>query len=121
MSPRRWSVGAVRVSTSPFFPRAASRRNDRCSATRVAGDLTRFIRAYFDTTTGPKTAPESYARIAAALERSPAEVLFVSDVAAELDAARTAGMKTALCVRPPGTDTAGGTHPSIREFDQLTP
>ena len=65
----------------------------------VAGDLTRFIRAYFDTTTGPKREPESYGRIAAALERSPPEVLFVSDIAAELDAARAAGMQTALCVR----------------------
>jgi len=68
-------------------------------ANTTAGDLTRFIRAYFDTTTGPKTAARSYARIASALERSPSEVLFLSDVGAELDAAQAAGMQTALCVR----------------------
>ena len=85
----------------------------------AAGDLTRFIRAYFDTTTGPKTAPDSYARIAAALERSPSEVLFLSDVGAELDAARTAGMRTALCVRTPGSAAPTGTHPVIHAFDQL--
>ena len=66
----------------------------------VAGDLTRFIRAYFDTTTGPKREPESYARIAAALERSPSEVLFVSDIVAELDAAHggdaNGGMRAGL-------------------------
>jgi enolase-phosphatase E1 len=85
----------------------------------AAGDLTRFIRAYFDTTTGPKTAPTSYARIAAALERSPSEVLFLSDITAELDAARTAGMQTALCVRTPGSVPSAGTHPVIQTFDQL--
>jgi enolase-phosphatase E1 len=88
-------------------------------ASTAAGDLTRFIRAYFDTTTGPKTAPDSYARIAAALERSPSEVLFLSDVGPELDAARTAGMRTALCVRPPGSAPSAGAHPVIHALDQL--
>jgi enolase-phosphatase E1 len=85
----------------------------------AAGDLTRFIRAYFDTTTGPKTAPESYACIAAALERSPPDILFVSDIGAELDAAQTAGMQTALCVRTPGSAPTAGAHPVIHTFDQL--
>jgi enolase-phosphatase E1 len=84
-----------------------------------AGNLTRFILAYFDTTTGPKTAPMSYARIAAALQRSPAEVLFLSDVGAELDAALTAGMRTALCVRTPGSAPSTSAHPVIHAFDQL--
>jgi enolase-phosphatase E1 len=85
----------------------------------TAGDLTRFIRAYFDTTTGPKTAPHSYTRIAAALERSPSEVLFLSDVGAELDAALTAGMQTALCVRTPGSAPSTGAHPVIHALDQV--
>jgi enolase-phosphatase E1 len=85
----------------------------------TAGDLTRLILAYFDTTTGPKTAPMSYARIAAALERDPAEVLFVSDVGAELDAALTAGMQTALCVRSPESTPTAGAHPVIHGFDEL--
>ena len=88
-------------------------------ASTAAGDLTRFIRAYFDTTTGPKTAPDSYTRIAAALERSPSEVLFLSDVGAELDAARTAGMRTALCVRAPGPAPSTGAHPVVHALDQL--
>jgi enolase-phosphatase E1 len=83
----------------------------------VAGDLTRFIRAYFDTTTGPKREPESYGRIAAALDRSPSEVLFVSDIAAELDAARTAGMRTALCVR--GSGEVRGVHPVIHGLGEI--
>jgi enolase-phosphatase E1 len=88
-------------------------------ANTAAGDLTRFIRAYFDTTTGSKTAPQSYARIAAALERSPSEVLFLSDIGAELDAALSAGMQTALCVRTQGSAPSAGAHPVIHAFDQV--
>jgi enolase-phosphatase E1 len=84
----------------------------------TAGDLTRFIRAYFDTTTGPKTAPQSYGHIAAALERAPSEVLFLSDIAAELDAALTAGMRTALVVRT-GSAPSTGAHPVIRTLDGI--
>ena len=83
------------------------------------GDLTRFIRAYFDTTTGPKTAVQSYTRIAAALDRSPADVLFVSDVESELDAARAAGMQTALCVRASASTPPLKGHPIIQTFDEV--
>jgi enolase-phosphatase E1 len=86
----------------------------------AAGDLTHFIRAYFDTTSGPKTAPQSYARIAVILERSPSEVLFLSDVGAELDAAERAGLQTVLCLRTPGSAPPAGPRPVIRTFDQLS-
>ncbi len=90
-------------------------------ANTTAGDLTRFIRAYFDTTTGSKTAAQSYARIAATLERSPSETLFLSDVSAELDAAQAAGMRTALCVRSSALTGTPGMHPVIHSFDQVFP
>jgi enolase-phosphatase E1 len=85
-----------------------------------AGDLTRFIRAYFDTTTGPKQEPESYSRIAASLGHSAADVLFVSDVGSELDAARLAGMETALCVRMPKSLPSAAAHPVIHSFEEIT-
>lgn len=87
----------------------------------TAGDLTPSIRAYFDTTSGPKTEPDSYRRIAGALERSPSEMLFVSDVVAELDAARQAGMGTALCVRSSEAPANTGAHPVVHTFDELLP
>jgi enolase-phosphatase E1 len=65
-----------------------------------AGDLRPLISAWFDTTTGGKKEAVSYARIASELRLEPREVLFVSDVAEELDAAKQAGMDVALCVRP---------------------
>lgn len=88
-------------------------------ANTTAGDLTPFIRGYFDTTTGPKTAAQSYQRIAAALERSPSEILFLSDVSAELDAARLAGMRTALCVRTGEVPGSPGEHSIVRTFDEV--
>jgi enolase-phosphatase E1 len=88
-------------------------------ANSTAGDLGPFIRAYFDTTTGPKTAATSYERIAAALQRPPAHVLFLSDVAAELDAARQAGLHTRLCLRPPAPVPPITAHPVIRTFDEV--
>ncbi len=86
-----------------------------------AGDLTRFLRAYFDTTTGPKADAESYRRIASALGLPAPQVLFLSDVAAELDAARQAGMHTALCVRPGRPEPEAPSHPVIRTFDSIFP
>jgi enolase-phosphatase E1 len=81
-----------------------------------AGDLTQAIRAFFDTTTGAKSDPESYRKIAAALGQAPAAVLFLSDVTAELDAARGAGMATRLCVRE-GNAPEAADHPVVRTFD----
>lgn len=82
------------------------------------GDLTPRIAGYFDTTTGAKGDGESYRRIASALAENPAAGLFVSDVVAELDAARAAGYATALAVRtPPCLDPRG--HRTIATFDEL--
>jgi enolase-phosphatase E1 len=83
-----------------------------------AGDLTPFIRGFFDTTTGPKAVEASYRSIAKALGLAPADVLFVSDTVAELDAARDAGMRTALCVRDAGPQSQPA-HPVVHSFDEI--
>jgi enolase-phosphatase E1 len=84
------------------------------------GDLTPRIRGHYDTTTGPKREASSYARIAADMEIEPRQILFVSDIGAELDAARQAGMATALAVRP-GNREAGGLfdHEPIASFAEI--
>ena len=86
----------------------------------IAGDLTDCLRGHYDTTTGPKQSPESYQRIAADCQRPAQEILFVSDVLAELHAAREVGMATALALRPgnrPVPDPEG--HPTIETFALL--
>lgn len=85
-----------------------------------AGDLTRYISAYFDTTTGAKREAESYTKIADALEFKPQEILFVSDVSAELDAAQKAGMQTRLAMRPNNPPLEQPTaHLILQSFDEL--
>src|SRR6266496_2792103 len=85
------------------------------------GDLTRFLHSYFDTTTGAKSAVQSYSRISAKLELTPAQVLFISDTERELDAASTAEMSTLLCLRPGNPQHSGDhTHSMIKSFDEIT-
>jgi enolase-phosphatase E1 len=83
----------------------------------TAGDLTPLIDHYFDTTVGPKRSPDSYAAIARTLDIPASELLFVSDVDAELVAAQTAGMPTRLCVR--GAIAPPASAPIVHSFDEL--
>lgn len=84
-----------------------------------AGNLTKFIDSYFDTTTGPKQAMESYRSIAVDFAMPAEEILFVSDVVTELDAAGAAGFATRLCVRPGNLPQPGERHRIISSFDQV--
>ncbi|MBI1209892.1 MAG: acireductone synthase [Alphaproteobacteria bacterium] len=59
----------------------------------IAGDLTGAIERYFDTTTGPKAAPESYTKIAKAIGLQPNQILFLTDAPAEAAAAKAAGLQ----------------------------
>ena len=88
----------------------------RCS---TAGDLTPHIQWYFDTQTGPKRDPVSYERIAGLAGEAPSAILFLSDVAAELDAARTAGMRTVLSQRPENPPQPPHDHAVAVTFDQI--
>ncbi len=83
------------------------------------GDLSRYFGHHFDTFTGPKQSPESYRRIAEAMHQVPAELLFVSDVVGELEAAKEGGMHAVLCVRPGNAPQAGEAFDTIRSFDEL--
>lgn len=65
-----------------------------------AGDLTPYLSGYFDTEVGPKKVAASYRKIAAIIGLPPPDILFISDVAAELQAAESAGMATLFSQRP---------------------
>lgn len=84
-----------------------------------AGDLTRYIDQYFDTSVGKKIDPQSYLAIAANLSFDPTQVLFVSDVVAELDAAKAAGMQTRLCIRPGNPRQPASQFESIASFADI--
>lgn len=83
------------------------------------GDLTHLFSGYFDTNVGGKRDSASYSAIADAIDLAPEAILFLSDIVAELDAARSAGMQTVQLVRDgdPAGDDAG--HPQVRDFSEI--
>ncbi|MGH9349647.1 MAG: acireductone synthase [Vicinamibacterales bacterium] len=83
------------------------------------GDLTPYLDAFFDTAMGAKTSPASYRRIASALRGPTARLLFVSDARGELDAARYAGCRTLLSVRPGNVDQPHDPADAIASFDDV--
>ena len=85
-----------------------------------AGDLTPLFSGYFDTTSGPKRAADSYRQIAGVIGLASAELLFLSDIEAELDAAAEAGWSTTLLVRQAGS-TAASAHRVVGDFSQIHP
>lgn len=89
----------------------------RCS---TAGDLTPHLQWYFDTHVGPKREAASYRRIAQETGTAPGDILFISDVAAELDAARVAGMTTALTQRPGNPPQPKHDHRVVSSFDEIS-
>lgn len=77
------------------------------------GDLTPLFSDYFDTRVGGKREVASYRAIVAGIRLPPAQVLFLSDIGEELDAAREAGMKTCQLVRDDKTKIAAA-HPQVK-------
>lgn len=81
------------------------------------GDLTPLFSDYFDTTVGQKRDPASYRAIAEKIGLPAAEILFLSDVREELDAARAAGMQTAQVLREGVTPAVG--HAQTKTFNDI--
>ncbi|MDY6828289.1 MAG: acireductone synthase [Pseudomonadota bacterium] len=81
------------------------------------GDLSGLFDGYFDTRVGPKREPESYTRICAQTGIEPDGLLFLSDVAAELNAAEAAGLETCLLQR--GAAQPCSERPAARDFNEI--
>ena len=114
---RRWHAAGLRLyvysSGSVEAQHVLFRHSDQ-------GDLTPLFSGYFDTTTGPKREPASYAAIARVIGEAPHDIVFLSDVDAELDAARTAGLHTIRLLRPADTPpNATTTHPHTTSFTAI--
>ena len=85
------------------------------------GSLLKFFHMHFDTTIGNKKEPSSYSQIVGQLGPSLQPSLFVSDVAAELDAAQHAGLYTVASIRPGNQELpANCPHTLIQSFDELS-
>ena len=113
---RRWRDAGVTVAIYSSGSELAQRL---LFGSTGEGDLTKLLSRFFDTAVGPKVSPDSYRRIAGDLGERPDEVLFVSDVTAELDAADAAGCQARLCVRPGNHQQPPHHHAVVHSFDEL--
>lgn len=84
-----------------------------------AGDLTPLFSGYFDTEVGGKREVDSYRRIAESIGIPPGQILFLSDIVQELDAAAAAGLQTTQLVRPP-YEVAVNPHDRVGNFNQIS-
>jgi len=85
-----------------------------------AGDLEPLFDGFFDTRMGAKREAASYTRIATVLDAMPAFILFLSDIAEELDAAAEAGLATCQLVRAEDGTKPSGRHPDASDFNGVT-
>ncbi|WP_247269674.1 MULTISPECIES: acireductone synthase [Pseudomonas] len=83
-----------------------------------AGDLTPLFSGYFDTTSGPKREAQSYTNIQQAIGVEPQDILFLSDIVEELDAAQSAGLQTCGLAREGGEL---GSHITVDSFTGIEP
>jgi len=82
-----------------------------------AGNLLHLFKGYFDTNIGHKREVASYRAIAESTGLPAEQILFLSDIVEELDAARDAGMQTIQLVRDDNSIT--GSHVIAHDFDQI--
>jgi enolase-phosphatase E1 len=114
----RWKTQERRIA---IFSSGSVLAQKLLFAHSTSGDLSSFLDAYFDTTTGPKRDAESYRKIAASMELEPRAILFVSDVGEELEAARAAGMNAAHSLRAGIPALQDERHLAIRDFGEIFP
>jgi enolase-phosphatase E1 len=82
------------------------------------GDLNPLFSGYFDTRVGAKVEADAYRHIAQAIGCPAGDILFLSDIEAELDAARAAGMQTRWLVREGALNTKAA-HRQVRDFTTI--
>ena len=83
------------------------------------GDLTPLFSGYFDTHIGGKKEPQSYRNIANSIGIDAEQLLFLSDIKEELDAAKIAGYQTVWLVRE-GALEAKTEYLPVSIFDQIS-
>jgi len=115
---KRWHAAGLRLYVYSSGSVEAQRVLFRNSS---AGDLSALFSGNFDTTSGTKRERASYERIAREIGLPANDIVFVSDVDAELDAARDAGMQTVRMLRPADTPPgATTTHRPATTFDDIS-
>ena len=113
---RRWVRGGLRLHV---YSSGSVPAQKLLFGHTIEGDLTGLFQGFFDTRVGGKREPESYDRICIGINVPTAEVLFLSDIEAELDAAATAGLRTCQLVRPQDGTVASERHQVAVDFPEV--
>jgi enolase-phosphatase E1 len=113
---RRWSNAGLRLYV---YSSGSVEAQKLIFGHSTHGDLARLFSGFFDTRVGGKREPESYARLAIGMNLPPVEVLFLSDIEAELDAAAAAGMRTCQLVRAADGTVASDRHMQASDFRRV--
>jgi len=109
---RRWKEQGIRLA---IYSSGSVHAQKLLFGHTAFGDLNPLFEAYFDTRIGGKRDTASYKAIAMELGVEPRDVLFLSDLRAELDAAAEAGMKTTALDRAASGENFGP-HPVVADF-----
>ena len=113
---RRWHAAGVRLHVYSSGSEAAQRLIFGYSD---AGDLAGLFDGFFDTRIGAKREAASYAAITHTIGVPAADIVFLSDIGPELDAAATAGLQTCQLVRAADGTQAWPGHRQAQDFSAL--
>ena len=93
----RWTAMGMKLA---IFSSGSIAAQKQLFGFSTEGDLTPYFSAYFDTTTGMKRDEQTYQLIVQQVNAPADNVLFLSDIHQELEAAHAAGLRTLQLVRP---------------------
>jgi len=108
---QRWRAAGLRLAIYSSGSELAQRR---LFESTPDGDLTPLFDGFFDTGVGGKKESASYLRIVERLRVSVERTMFISDVTAELDAAKSAGLQVILSLRD-----GNAVQPSADEYERV--
>jgi enolase-phosphatase E1 len=82
------------------------------------GDLNYLFTDYFDTRIGAKVDATAYREIVRVIGQPAENILFLSDIEAELDAAKSAGLHSCWLLRE-GEPDSQATYPQVKDFQGI--
>jgi enolase-phosphatase E1 len=113
---RRWHAAGVRLEV---YSSGSVDAQKLLFGYSDSGDLARLFAGFHDTRIGGKREAASYRLVAGQSGVAAADWLFLSDVEAELDAARQAGMAACQLVRPEDGTHSSARHATAVDFDAV--
>ena len=112
----RWKISGITIA---IYSSGSILAQKIYFANTIFGNLGTLISNHFDTTSGPKRISSSYENITNILNAKAGDILFLSDVTEELDAAKAAGMGTGLLIRPGNKPAGNNDHITYDDFNTL--